>query len=112
LLSFPPRRSSDLKEALLLVCEALDALGDPFAILAFSGEGPARVSIRPLKSFQEHTGYHVRRRIAGLEPERYTRMGAALRHATAQLVHRPARHRLLLVQAEGKTKDVDQYQGR
>ena len=37
------------KEALLVVCAALEALGDPFAVLAFSGEGPEAVRILPLK---------------------------------------------------------------
>ncbi|NLE86811.1 MAG: VWA domain-containing protein [Myxococcales bacterium] len=100
------------KEALLVVCDALDALGDPYTILAFSGEGPEAVSVRRLKSFEEQIGPLVRRRIAGLEPERYTRMGAALRHATALLVRKPARHRLLLVLSDGKPNDVDQYEGR
>lgn len=100
------------KEALLVVCDALDALGDPYAILAFSGEGPERVTILPLKGFEERSGPLVRRRIAALEPERYTRLGAAVRHATARLMTRPARHRLLLVLSDGKPNDVDRYEGR
>ncbi len=100
------------KEALLVVCDALDALGDPYTILAFSGEGPESVSILPLKGFDERTGAVVRRRIAALEPDRYTRMGAALRHATARLMTKPARHRLLLVLSDGKPNDVDRYEGR
>ena len=100
------------KEALLVVCDALDALGDPYTVLAFSGEGPEAVSVLPLKGFDERTGATVRRRIAGLEPDRYTRLGAALRHATARLMTKPARHRLLLVLSDGKPNDVDRYEGR
>jgi len=100
------------KEALLVVCDALDALGDPYSILAFSGEGPEAVTILPLKGFDERTGAAVRRRIAALEPDRYTRLGAAIRHATARLMTKPARHRLLLVLSDGKPNDVDQYEGR
>ncbi len=100
------------KEALLVVCDALDALGDPYAILAFSGEGPESVSLLPLKSFGERCGPLVRQRIAALEPDRFTRMGAALRHATARLMTRPARHRLLLVLSDGKPNDMDRYEGR
>lgn len=100
------------KEALLVVCSALDALGDPYTILGFSGEGPERVSILPLKSFDERNGPAVHRRIAALEPERYTRMGAALRHATARLMTKPAEHRLLLLLSDGKPNDVDCYEGR
>lgn len=100
------------KEALLVVCDALDALGDPYTILAFSGQGPESVSVLPLKGFGERTGTTVRRRIAALEPDRYTRIGAAMRHATAQLMTKPARHRLLLVLSDGKPNDVDRYEGR
>lgn len=100
------------KEALLVVCDALDALGDPYTILAFSGEGPEHVVVLPLKGFDERAGRLVQRRIAALEPDRYTRMGAALRHATARLMTKPARHRLLLVLSDGKPNDVDHYEGR
>jgi nitric oxide reductase NorD protein len=101
------------KEALLVVTEALTALGDPYAVLGFSGEGPGRVELRTLKSFQEETGgREVRRRIAGLEPDGYTRCGAAIRHATAGLMRQAARHRLLLVLSDGRPNDVDLYEGR
>ena len=100
------------KEALLVVCSALDALGDPYTILAFSGEGPEHVSLLSLKGFDERPGMHIHRRIAALEPDRYTRMGAALRHATARLMQKPARHRLLLLLSDGKPNDVDLYEGR
>jgi nitric oxide reductase NorD protein len=100
------------KEALLVVCDALDALGDPYTIQAFSGEGPECVSVLPIKTFEDRSGSTVRRRIAALEPDRYTRMGAALRHTTVLLMARPARHRLLLVLSDGKPNDVDRYEGR
>ncbi len=100
------------KEALLVVCAALEALGDPFSILAFSGEGPEAVRMLPLKSFAEPNGPQVRRRIAALEPERFTRMGAALRHTTARLMSRSAEHRLLLLLSDGKPNDMDLYEGR
>ncbi len=100
------------KEALLVVCEALETLGDPYAILAFSGEGPLAVTTAALKQFDERLSGAVRRRIAGLEPERYTRVGAALRHATALLAGRPARHQVLLLVSDGKPNDVDEYEGR
>ncbi len=100
------------KEALLVVCEALDALGDPYAVLAFSGEGPRRVDVSTVKRFDERVGAEVRGRIAALQPERYTRVGAAVRHATTVLMGRDARHRLLLILSDGKPNDVDLYEGR
>ncbi len=107
------RRIIDVeKEALLLACEALDALGDRYNVLAFSGEGPRAVAIRAVKGFGERNGVAVRERIAGLEHDRYTRLGAAVRHGTAALSRERARHRLLLVLSDGKPNDVDEYEGR
>jgi nitric oxide reductase NorD protein len=107
------RRIIDVeKEALVLVCEALDALGDRYNLLAFSGEGPRGVDLHLLKGFSEPYGRAVRERIAGLEHDRYTRVGAAIRHATAGLCREHARHRLLLVLSDGKPNDVDEYEGR
>lgn len=107
------RRIIDVeKEALVLACEALDALGDRYNVLAFSGEGPRGVAIRVVKEFSERNGVVVRERIAGLEHDRYTRLGAAVRHATAALSRERAHHRLLLVLSDGKPNDVDEYEGR
>jgi nitric oxide reductase NorD protein len=107
------RRVIDVeREALLLVCLALESLGEPFSVLAFSGEGPQRVTIRTLKAFDERYSDEVGRRIAALEPERYTRAGAALRHASTLLMREAATHRLLLLLSDGKPNDVDQYEGR
>ena len=107
------RRIVDVeREALLMVCIALEGLADPYSVLAFSGEGPHGVVVRPVKGFGERYGPAVARRIAGLEPEHYTRAGAALRHATALLLRQPAAHRLLLLLSDGKPNDVDAYEGR
>ncbi len=108
------RRIIDVeKEALLIVGEALAALGDPHAVLAFASAGPSRVTVQVLKRFDEPGGVGaVRRRIAGLDPDGYTRTGAALRHATAALARQPARHRLLLLLSDGRPNDVDEYEGR
>lgn len=99
------------KEAVLLFCHALSALGDPFAIEAFSGEGAHGVSSFRVKGFEEKLGVEVERRIAGLEPDNYTRAGAALRHATAGLAARSEQHRLLLLLSDGKPNDQDHYGG-
>ncbi|MDM5181513.1 VWA domain-containing protein [Massilia sp. DJPM01] len=100
------------REALLMVCAALQGLGEPFSVLGFSGEGPGGVVVRAIKHFAEPYGNDVALRIAGLEPENYTRAGAALRHASAVLMRQAARHKLLIVISDGKPNDVDQYDGR
>jgi nitric oxide reductase NorD protein len=107
------RRIIDVeREALLLVCHALQALREPYSVLAFSGEGPGNVIVREIKTFDEPFSDTVACRIVALEPEHYTRAGAALRHATARLVQHTARHRLLLMLSDGKPNDNDEYDGR
>jgi nitric oxide reductase NorD protein len=107
------RRVIDVeREALLLVCLALDGLREPYSVLGFSGQGPRGVVVREIKRFDEPYADSVALRIAGLEPEYYTRAGAALRHAAAALMRQPVRHRLLLLLSDGKPNDDDVYEGR
>jgi nitric oxide reductase NorD protein len=107
------RRIIDVeREALLLVCVALEGLVQPYAVQTFSGEGPERVTLRNVKGFDEDFSSAVARRISSLEPEQYTRVGAAVRHATTLLMRQQAQHRLLLLLSDGKPNDVDQYNGR
>ena len=107
------RRVIDVeREALLLVCIALQGMAEPFSVLAFSGQGAAAVSVRTVKRFDEPYGSLVARRIAALEPEQFTRAGAAIRHATSLLMGQAASHRLLVLLSDGKPNDVDVYEGR
>ena len=100
------------KEALLLVYLALTKLDDPFCIYAFSGESAQNVSLWPLKNFEENDRMLVQRRIAALEPQLYTRAGAAIRHITSLLAAINSRYRLLILLSDGKPNDVDHYEGR
>lgn len=100
------------REALLLVCTALESLGQPYSVQAFSGEGPHGVTVSAIKKFDEHYTQTTAQRIAALEPERYTRAGAAIRHAGTLLMREPAPHRLLLLLSDGKPCDADDYEGR
>ena len=51
-------------------------------------------------------------RLRALKPGFYTRIGAALRHATAEMEKQPAREKLIIVLTDGKPNDVDHYEGR
>ena len=100
------------KTAVLLASQALDALGDQYAVMAFSGRGATNVRVATLKGFGERNGDAVRRRVSALAPEGNTRLGAAVRHATARLAQQPAGHRLLLLLSDGRPNDADGYLGR
>jgi nitric oxide reductase NorD protein len=97
------------KEAVLLAGEALEALGDRYLVLTFSGMGADDVRLATVKRFDEPNGETVRRRISALVPQGNTRLGAAVRHATALLAREAAGHRLLLILSDGRPNDVGGY---
>src|SRR5690606_4043857 len=70
------------------------------------------VVVTDLKFFTNSSGPPLNRQIAGLDPERYTRVGTALPHPTATLMKAPAHKRLLLLLSDGKPNDLDLYEGR
>ena len=107
------RRVLDVeKEAVAVLAHGLAACGDDHAILTFTSRRRQWVRIETVKDFDEPFGASVLARIAALRPGFYTRIGAALRHATAQLLARSNRHRLLVVLTDGKPNDLDHYEGR
>ena len=100
------------KEALAALAWGLDACGDDFAIQTFSSLKRDRVYVLDVKGFDEKMSGAVERRIAGLTPSFYTRLGAAIRHASAGLAERATRRKLLLIITDGKPNDLDHYEGR
>ena len=100
------------REALAALAWGLDACGDDFAIHAFSSLKRDRVYVQTAKRFGEPMSATVESRIAGLKPGFYTRLGAAIRHASAGLTREARRRRLLLVITDGKPNDLDHYEGR
>ncbi|MEJ2040317.1 MAG: VWA domain-containing protein, partial [Desulfosarcinaceae bacterium] len=98
------------KAALIVFCEALLVVGDQFAIAGFSGTGRHAVDYFRVKDFEDTLTGTIRRRICALAPQRSTRMGAAIRHATAQLQKIPAKVRLLMVLSDGFPNDLG-YKG-
>ena len=100
------------REALILLCEALELLGDRYAIYGFSGITRKRCELFRIKTFAEPYTDAVKARIAGIRPQEYTRMGAAIRHLSGILAREPARTRLLLTLSDGKPDDFsDGYRG-
>jgi nitric oxide reductase NorD protein len=100
------------REALAALSWGLDACGDDFAIHAFSSLKRDRVYVQTAKAFGEPMSAMVEARIAELKPGFYTRLGAAIRHASAGLSDQGRKRRLLLVITDGKPNDLDHYEGR
>ena len=99
------------REALILLAEALQSLDDRYAIYGFSGNTRKRCEIYKIKTFDETYDLDVRARIAGIEPQDYTRMGATIRHLTHLLDAISARTKLLITLSDGKPDDYDSYHG-
>lgn len=95
------------KEAIVILCEALRALGDGFAVAGFSGSGRLGADYFRIKGFEEPLSDEVKGRIGAVQPQRNTRMGAAIRHAGRKLEETPARVRLLMVLSDGFPNDAD-----
>lgn len=100
------------RESLVLLCEALETLGDRYAIYGFSGRTHSRCAIYHIKRFDEVYGHDVRERISGITPQTYTRMGVAIRHLGGLLRQVPARTKLLVTLSDGKPEDYGSYRGR
>jgi nitric oxide reductase NorD protein len=100
------------RESLIMLCEAIEALGDDYAIYGFSGWTRTRCDIYRIKAFGERYDDAVRSRIAGIEAKDYTRMGVAIRHLSQLLAARPVRHKLLVTLSDGRPDDFgDEYRG-
>ena len=99
------------RESLVLLCEALETLGDRYAIYGFSSYTRKRCEIYHVKRFDEPYDRDVRARISGIQPKDYTRMGAAIRHLSQRLLELDARTRILITLSDGKPDDYDNYRG-
>ncbi len=95
------------REALILLSEALETLGDRFAVYGFSGWTRKRCEVFPIKRFGEPYDDSAKGRICGIEPRDYTRMGAPIRHLTGLLRAEDARIKLLITLSDGKPDDYD-----
>ena len=104
----PGRRIIEIeKEGLVLMSEALEAVGDTYSINGFTSEGRRNVKFYVVKDFNERYSDEVMRRIGGITYQNNTRLGAAIRHATARLTLQEARTRLLIVLSDGRPYDHD-----
>ncbi|MBA3438413.1 MAG: VWA domain-containing protein, partial [Pyrinomonadaceae bacterium] len=104
----PGRRIIEIeKEGLVLMSEALEAVGDRYAIYGFTSEGRRNVKFYVVKDFDERYSEEIERRIGGITYQHNTRLGAAVRHTTRRLMQQEARTRLLIVLSDGRPYDHD-----
>lgn len=98
------------KEAIVLFTQALEVVGDAYAVAGFSGTGRLGVDFFRIKDFDETLSARVKGTLGALTPQRSTRMGAAVRRATLELMAQESRVRLLLLIGDGFPNDTE-YKG-
>jgi nitric oxide reductase NorD protein len=98
------------KESVLLLTEAVSAVGDALAVYAYSGDGRDRVEFYLVKDFDEPYDRRIGERIGAMTALVQNRDGTAIRHATRKLLERDAKTRLLLWLSDGRPFDRD-YEG-
>ncbi|MBI5068632.1 MAG: VWA domain-containing protein [Deltaproteobacteria bacterium] len=95
------------REATALLADAMNQIGDAFAIHAFASNGRHEVEYYRLKDFDRPYDSAARQHLAGIGGQLSTRIGPALRHAGQLLRHRRSARKLVLLLTDGEPSDVD-----
>ena len=106
--TYPGRRIIEIeKEGLVLMSEALEAVGDVYAINGFTSEGRRNVKFYVVKDFHEKYSDETEKRIGGITFQNNTRLGAAIRHAANKLLKQESRTKLLIILTDARPYDHD-----
>ena len=98
------------KEAIIMASEVWSRFDLKFQIDSFSSHTHSQCFYKTYKGFHEEWKL-AKGRIGDLQSSGYTRIGAALRHATYLLDHVKADKKWLLLLSDGKPNDYDTYEG-
>lgn len=99
------------KQVSILFGEVLHEYGIDFAISGFYSKTRHKSMFMTLKGFDQDWKL-ARNRIGYVQPEGYTRIGPAIRHATSLLNTRQCKKKWLILLSDGKPNDYDRYEGR
>lgn len=106
--TYPGRRIIEIeKEGLVLMSEALEAVGDIYSINGFTSEGRRNVKFYVVKDFDERYSEETENRIGGITFQNNTRLGAAIRHSARKLLGQESRTKLLIILTDGRPYDHD-----
>lgn len=99
------------KDVSILFGEILDEFNIDFSIDSFYSKTRNYSTYLTLKDFDEswQNGKH---KIGAVEPQGYTRIGAALRHAGSRLDKRDTKNKWVILISDGKPNDYDKYEGK
>lgn len=95
------------REGLVLMAEALESIGDSWAVYGFSTHYRDKVDFYVVRDFGEPFSAEVKTRFESIRPMAQTRLGAAIRHANSLLSRQGSRIRLLILLSDGRPYDID-----
>ena len=99
------------KEVSILFGEILHEFDIDFAIDGFYSKTRNFTTYLTLKDFNESWN-KAKHKIGAVEPNGYTRIGPALRHAGARMDQLDAKNKWIIVLSDGKPNDYDKYEGQ
>jgi nitric oxide reductase activation protein len=100
------RRIIDVeREAIVLMSDALETIGDRYGVYGFSGHGRDNVEFYVIKDLSEDFGAEVAKRFGRIGPLHATRMGPAIRHTTMKLRQEQSRAKFLFLISDGRPQD-------
>ncbi len=99
------------KEVSILFGEILNEFNIDFSIDSFYSKTRNFSTYLTLKDFDENWNT-AKHKIGAVEPNGYTRIGAALRHAGARLDTRKTKNKWVILISDGKPNDYDKYEGK
>src|SRR5574340_1509111 len=95
------------RQATVLLADAINKIGDPFAIHGFCSDGRHDVEYYRYKDFNQPYNEIPKAKLAGMTGQLSTRMGAAIRHASHHLKLQRSAKKLLIVITDGEPADID-----
>lgn len=99
------------KQVAILFGEVLNEYGIDFQIDGFYSKTRNNTSYISLKTFDD-SWEKAKHKIGTIQPQGYTRIGPAIRHARTLLNKKESRKKWLILLSDGKPNDYDKYEGK
>ncbi len=99
------------KQVSILFGEILDEFNVDFALGCFYSKTRNSTAYLSVKDFSDPWS-KAKYKVGTVEPEAYTRIGAAIRHSGALLKERDTKNKWLILISDGKPNDYDRYEGK
>lgn len=99
-----------IMETVYCVGEVIDGSIESFAVAGFSSNTRRSCRFELLKDFRE-PWQKAKLHFGALQPQGYTRIGPALRHAHEMLLNQQTSRRIVILITDGRPCDYDRYEG-